>query len=307
MIKPLKKIWMNGKFVNWKSATVHVMTHALHYGTAIFEGMRCYDTKYGPAVFRMTDHYRRLLEGTKVYQFDVKYSLAQLTQATKKLIKINKLKTGYLRPLCYADYGTFGLNLQHAPFGFAIVPISLGKYYGKKAEQGISCQISSWERINTLVLSPHVKASANYLNSALAKREAVNAGYDEAILLSEEGHVSEASAENIFIVKNGELITPPLSDGILAGITRDSVIAIARELGYSVKERSLLRDDLYTADEVFLCGTAAEITPVRSIDKRIIGNGKNTKQTKKASNTATSITKDIRDSFFTITSGKDDR
>jgi branched-chain amino acid aminotransferase len=294
-MKPLKKIWMNGRFVNWKDAKIHVLTHALHYGTAIFEGMRCYDTPYGPAVFRMKDHYKRFLDGEKAYQFDMKYPVDELCRATKELIRRNKVRECYLRPICYAGYGTIGLSISGVQFDIAIIPVDLGKYFGKKADYGIKCEVSSWKRISATILSPHVKASANYMNSVLAKREAMNAGYDEAIMLSEEGHVSEGTGENIFIVESGELVTPPLYDGVLAGITRNSIMEIARDMGMKVSERSLLRDELYTAEEVFLCGTAAEITPVVSIDRRKISHGPGP------------ITKQIRETFFNIVNGKDER
>lgn len=295
MEKTPSKIWMNGKIVSWKNAKVHVLTHALHYGTAIFEGMRCYDTVNGPAVFRMDEHYRRMINGAKAYRFSIKYSIAELKEATKKLIKQNKIRECYLRPICYAGYKGIGIDISNAPFEFAIIPAFMGKYFGNKVKSGVSCEISSWKRMNTSILSPHVKASANYLNSALAKLEAKNAGYDEAIMLSEDGKASEASSENIFVIKNGKIYTPPLSDGVLAGVTRDSIMEITKELGYEVREESLLRDDLYTADEVFLCGTAAEITPVRSIDKREISRG------------AGKITKEIMETFDNIVKGKDGR
>lgn len=295
MSKTPSKIWMNGKLVNWKSAKVHVLTHALHYGTAIFEGMRCYNTKNGPAVFRMDDHYRRMISGAKAYRFEIDYSVEELKKATVQVVRKNKIRECYLRPICYAGYKGIGLDISDAPFEFAIVPFFMGKFFGKKAQTGLSCEISSWKRINTSILSPHVKASANYLNSALAKLEAKNAGYDEAIMLSEESRVSEASSENIFVVKKGKLYTPPLADGVLAGVTRDSIMEMATEAGYQVREESLLRDDLYTADEIFLCGTAAEITAVKSIDKRQITNG------------AGPITKELKEMFENITSGKDKR
>jgi branched-chain amino acid aminotransferase len=294
-MKALRKIWINGRYVDWKDAKVHILTHALHYGTAIFEGMRCYDTDKGSAVFRMKDHYRRLLEGAKSYQFEIKYSLEQLCGITKELIRRNRVKECYVRPICYAGYGTIGISPVGVPYGLAIIPLNMGKYYGPKAEHGISCEVSSWQRINSNVLSPHVKASANYLNSVLAKREAVNGGYDEAIMLSEEGHVSEATGENLFIVKKGELITPPLYDEILAGVTRQSLLELAKEMDIPVAERSILRDELYTAQEVFLCGTAAELTPVTAIDRRKISNGPGP------------VTKELREAFFDVVRGRDER
>ncbi|MFH0884200.1 MAG: branched-chain amino acid transaminase [Candidatus Micrarchaeota archaeon] len=294
-MKPLKKIWMNGRFVNWKDAKIHILTHGLQYATVIFEGMRCYDTPHGPAIFRMKDHYKRFYQGAKSYQFEINYSMDQLMKTTRELIRINGVKSCYIRPLCYVGYSEIGISTQGKPFELSIVPIDFTKYFGKKAEKGIKCMVSSWRRISTNVLSPHVKASANYLNSALAKHEAVNAGYDEAILLSHDGHVSEGTGENIFVVRDGELVTPPLHDGVLAGVTRQTVMELARELDISVSERSILRDEMYTAEEMFLCGTAAEITPVLSVDQRQIGTEPGP------------ITKCVRDTYFNVVQGKDER
>jgi branched-chain amino acid aminotransferase len=294
-MKALKKIWMDGKFIRWNDAKVHVLTHALHYGIGIFEGMRCYNTSKGPAVFRMRDHYKRLESGCKSYQFELDYSVDQMCGITRKLIKLNKVKECYVRPLVFTGYKSIGLDIRGAPFHFSISAISFGKYFGEKADKGITCGISSWRRMRGSVLSPHVKASANYLNSVLAKKEAVDEGYDEAIMLIDNGHVSEGTGENLFIVKDGVLVTPPLHDGILAGIPRDSLMKIAKEFEISVVERSLLRDELYTADEVFLCGTAAEVTPVTQVDHRVITKGPGP------------ITKKMKDAFFNVVRGKDER
>jgi branched-chain amino acid aminotransferase len=290
-----KKVFMNGKFVDWEKANVHILTHALHYGTAIFEGMRCYETKQGPAVFRMGDHLQRLQNGTKSYQFKLNYSIKQMSDTIKKLIKLNKLKSCYVRPICYVGYKSIGIDTSNAPYEFSIAAIPFGKYFGEKAEKGISCSISSWRRIKSTILSPHVKASANYLNSVLAKKEALSEGYDEAIMLSEPGHVSEGTGENIFVVKDGNLLTPPLHDAVLEGITRDSIMKIAKDLGISVKEKTMLRDELYTADEVFLCGTAAEVTPVNQVDHRKITKGPGP------------ITKKLKNAYFNIVNGRDER
>jgi branched-chain amino acid aminotransferase len=296
-MKPLSKIWMDGKFVNWNDAKIHILTHGLHYGTAIFEGMRCYETKNGPAVFRMVDHYKRFFQGAESYQFKINYTLGQLMSATKELVRRNNVKSCYLRPICYAGYSSIGLNILDKKFNLAIIPIDFSKYFGKKAEVGISCTISSWRRVSANILSPHVKASANYLNSALAKADALNAGYDEAIMLSQDGHVSEATGENVFVYRNGELVTPPLHDGVLAGITRETIFHLANEMGIPVRERSILRDELYTAEEIFLCGTAVEIAPVIDIDRRKIGNGKGPGE----------ITKRIRETYFDVVTGRDER
>jgi branched-chain amino acid aminotransferase len=292
---PAKKIWMNGKFVNWKDANVHVLTHALNYGTAIFEGIRCYDTPEGPAVFRLKDHLHRLHDGIKSYEFEFDLSIDRMSANVKRLIRINKLRSAYIRPICYVATVGIGLDTTGAQYGFAVAAVPFGKYYGSKSDNGITAMVSSWRRIKATILSPHVKASANYMNSVLAKKEAMEEGFDEAVMLSDEGHVSEGTGENIFVVKDGALYTPPLYDAVLAGITRDSLIKVARDLGISVFEQSLLRDDLYTADEVFLSGTAAEITPVNQVDHRKITKG------------AGPVTRKLKDAFFSIVNGKDDR
>ena len=294
-MKPLRKVWMNGKFVNWKDAKIHVLTHGLHYATAIFEGMRCYDTKHGPAIFRMKDHYRRFHQGAKSYQFDMNYTVDELMRTTCELVKRNRVKSCYIRPILYVGYSEIGISTQGKPFEVAIIPVDFPKYFGKKADKGIHCMISSWRRISANILSPHVKATANYLNSALAKREATNAGYDEAVMLSHDGLVSEGTGENLFLVRDGELVTPPLHDGVLAGITRQSVMELAKELDITVRERSILRDEVYTADEMFLCGTAAEITPVLSVDKRVIGKEPGP------------VTRAVKEAFFDVVQGRDER
>jgi branched-chain amino acid aminotransferase len=295
LMKTLKKIWMDGKFIAWKNAKIHVLTHALHYGTAVFEGMRCYKTPTGPAVFRMQDHYQRLVNGCKSYQLQLDYSVDEMCRITEKLIRINKAKECYIRPIVFTGYKTIGLDMRGCPFNFVIAAIPFGKYFGDKAETGITCGISSWRRMKGSILSPHVKASANYLNSVIAHKEAVDEGYDEAIMLIDGGHVAEGTGENLFIVKDGKLVTPPAHDGILAGITRDSLIKIAQEMDIPVEERSLLRDELYTADEVFLCGTAAEVTPVTQIDHRNLTKGPG------------KITKMLKEAFFNVVRGKDER
>jgi branched-chain amino acid aminotransferase len=294
-MKELSKIWMDGRFVDWKDAKVHILTHALHYGTAIFEGMRCYDTSLGPAIFRMDDHYRRLFQGAKSYEFEMKYSLGHLKAVTRELVRKNHVRSCYIRPICYVGYASVGLSSIGKPYEFSIIPVDLPKYYGPKSEHGITCMVSSWRRISATVLSPHVKASANYLNSVLAKREAIEAGYDEAVMLSHDGLVSEATGENIFIVQNGELVTPPLYDGVLAGITRQTIMELANDMGIAVHERSMLRDELYSCDEMFLCGTAAEITPVLSVDRRQIRKDTGP------------VTKAMKETFFNVVKGKDER
>ncbi len=294
-MKELSKIWMHGKFVDWKDAKIHVLTHGLHYGTAIFEGMRCYDTPNGPAIFRMDDHFSRFFQGVKSYQFEVKYTKEQLKGVTRELIRKNKVRSCYIRPIGYVGYSSIGITTVDKPFDVSIIPVDMGKYFGPKAERGISCCVSSWRRISANILSPHVKASANYMNSVLAKHEATNSGYDEAVMLTQEGHVSEGTGENVFIVQNGVLVTPPLYDGVLAGITRQTIMELAYEMGIPVRERPILRDELYSADEMFLCGTAAEITPVLDVDRR------------KISEDPGPITKMMRETFFDVARGKDER
>ncbi len=293
-LEPVKYIWMNGRYVSWKDAKIHILTHALHYGTGIFEGIRCYETQNGPAVFRMKDHFDRLFHGIKSYQFRIDYTNRQLCDITKELIRKNKLKSGYIRPLCYVGYKTIGIDIRGAPFDLAIIALPFGKYF-ENFDKGITCKISSWKRIDTEILSPHVKATANYMNSVLAKKEATNSGFDEAIMLNEQGRVSEGSGENLFIVEEGKLVTPPLYEQVLKGITRESIMTIATDLGIPVIERPLLRDELYTADEVFLTGTAAEVTPVSEIDKRKISKG------------AGPITKKLQKEFFSIVEGKNEK
>lgn len=266
---------MNGKFVPFKQAKVHILTHALHYGTAIFEGIRCYPTIRGPVIFRLRDHLARLYRGMKIYDIHIPYTMEQLERATIQLIKMDKVDRAYIRPIVYLGYKLIGLTTRGAPVEVAIIAVHFDHYFSEEVrKKGLRCKISTWTRQFQQALSPHVKASANYLNSILAKVEAEREGYDEAIMLTHEGHVSEGSGENIFIVRKGKLITPPFSDDILGGITRESVIQMAREMGIEAEEKIILRDELYTADEVFLTGTAAEILHVREIDGIRIADGK---------------------------------
>lgn len=291
----LKKIWMDGKLIPWAKAQVHILTHALHYGTAIFEGIRCYSTSNGPAVFRLTDHLARLYRGAKSYHFNIPHSPEQLKKAVFQTIKANKIDHCYIRPIIYLGYKKIGLSMKDVPVKTAIIPINFDYYFNpKKASRGLHCHISSWHRISVNQLSPHVKASANYMNSVLAKAEAEREGFDEAIMLTDEGHVSEGTGENIFIARKGKLITPPFYDSVLGGVTRECMIEIARDLGYTVEEKSILRDELYTADEVFLTGTASEINFVSKIDGVVIGNGKKGK-----------ITAVLQEKFHEIVAGKD--
>ena len=265
-------IWLNGEFVAWEDAKVHVLTHALHYGTSVFEGERAYDTDRGPAIFRHEDHLKRLEASSKLYYMDLGYSKEQLREATHELIRRNGLSSCYIRPLAFRGYGEMGLYAQTAPVEVMIAVWPWGSYLGDEGKRnGIRAKVSSWRRLSPAGLIPHAKASGQYLNSILAKNEAAQSGFDEAILLDERGLVCEGSGENIFIVRDGQLLTPGQTSSILDGISRKSVIQIAKDLGYPVVEREIARAELYIADEVFLCGTAAELVPVREIDGHDLG------------------------------------
>jgi branched-chain amino acid aminotransferase len=291
-----KYIWRNGEQIAWADATVHMLSHALHYGTAVFEGMRCYKTKNGSAVFRLNEHMTRLCRSASMIGMDLPYTAEQLTTAALELIRANELESCYVRPIAFRGYGAVGVNPRPAVIEVAIAVWPWGDYLGEEAlENGISAGISSWRQRGVNATPGAVKSSAGYLNSGLAHMEALDHGYGEAILLNEAGMVAEGSGENIFAVRNGELFTPPLSDGILEGLTRNSVIQIARDLGYTVTERSLVRTDLYAADEVFFTGSAAEVTPIAAIDNRTIGSGKRGP-----------ITKVLQERFFEVVAGKVD-
>src|ERR1700723_3099821 len=273
-VEPSDLIWMNGEFVAWEDAKVHVLTHGLHYGTGVFEGVRCYDTELGPAVFRNAEHVDRLLRSAELYYMPVPYSAETLRAATLELVARNGLRSCYIRPLVYRGYGSMGLNPLDSPVDVTIACWEWGTYLGEEGmRNGVRAKVSSWERIGPRSLIPHAKASGHYLNSVLAKIESVKAGYEEAILLDEAGHVAECSGENIFVVRDGVVATPALSAPVLDGINRRSVIQIARDLGYTVIERDIARTELYLADEVFLTGTAAELVPVREIDDHAVGTG----------------------------------
>ena len=265
-------IWMNGEFVAWEDAQVHVLSHGLHYGTGVFEGIRCYDTDAGPAVFRHQEHLTRLANSAELYYLPLGYSTEELRTATHELIRRNGLDSCYIRPLAFRGYGEMGLYAQSAPVDVTIAVWPWGAYLGDEGKRnGIRAKVSSWRRISPAGLIPHAKASGQYLNSILAKTDAAQSGFDEAILLDESGVVCEGSGENIFVVSDGELATPGHTASILDGISRNSVIQIAGDLGYSVVERDIARSELYLADEVFLCGTAAELVPVREIDGHELG------------------------------------
>jgi branched-chain amino acid aminotransferase len=282
-VQETEKIWMNGELVDWPDAKVHVGVHGLHYGTGVFEGIRCYDTSKGPAVFRLGDHLQRLHNSARLLYMELPYSLDELKAACNELIGANGLPECYLRPIAFYGYGELGVAARGNPVDVVIMSWPWATYLGEQAlETGIRAKISSWQRVSPNIV-PHVsKATGVYLNSMLAVTEANNAGYDEAILLTPEGTVADGSGENIFVVRDGVLYTPDLATGILPGITRDTIKQIAQDLGYTVVEKAVIRSDLYLADEVFMCGTAAEVTPLRSIDDYEIGVGDVTREIQRA-------------------------
>lgn len=294
MIKPTKFIWFNGKFVKWKDARVHVLSHSLHYGTAVFEGIRANKTQDGPAIFRLDAHIKRFVNSAKIMQMNTKFSYKDFFNACIQTVKKNNLESCYIRPLIFFGYGKMGLDTVGAPVEAVVAAWHWDSYLGKKAiERGASVKISSFTRHHPDVMMTKAKTSGNYANSTLAKMEAVNAGYDEAVMLDPQGYVCECSAENIFMVKNGELLTPAASN-VLEGITRDSLLKIAFRMNIPVREEKFTRDQLYTADEAFLSGTAAEVTPIAEVDHRKIGDNK-----------PGPITKLLQKKFFEITRGKD--
>jgi branched-chain amino acid aminotransferase len=296
-IEPVAKIWMDGKLVEWEHATVHVLTHGLHYGSGVFEGIRTYDTKKGPAVFRLTDHIRRLFRSAHVYHMDIPFSPDELVEAAKETVRVNGLRECYVRPMAYRGYAEMGLNPLPAPVNVSIAVWKWGLYLGEESrETGVRAKISSWKRLDHNILPPGVKATGQYINSSLAKIEALKGGYDEAIMLNMAGFVTDGSGENVFVIKDGVFLTPPFQAGCLDGITRDSVMTIARDLGYEVVERNLSRLDLYTADEAFFTGTAAEVAPIREVDDRSVG-----------SNGRGPVTKEIQETFLAAVHGEIDK
>ncbi|CAB5059304.1 MAG: branched-chain amino acid transaminase [Actinobacteria bacterium] len=263
------KIWMNGELVDWDKAQVHVLTHTLHYGTGVFEGIRAYETPNGTAIFRLTDHMKRLVNSAKILGMEIPYSVAELVQAAKDTVRSTGLPACYVRPIAYYGYGEMGLNTIPCKTEVAIACWPWGAYLGEDAlEKGVRLKTSSWVRHDHNIMPPAAKATGGYINSSLAKVEALKAGYDEAVMLSPNGLIAECSGENLFAVRNDVIITPPLSAGALEGITQNSVMTIARDLGYDVRVDNLARSDLYIAEEIFVCGTAAEIGSVSSVDDR---------------------------------------
>ena len=294
-IPEVEKIWMNGELVPWAEAKVHVLTHALHYGSGVFEGIRCYKTPTGPAVFRLDEHLKRLVRSAKLYYMPVPYSLEELYDATFAVIESNGLEACYIRPLVYRGYGEMGLFPLNAPIDVAIAAWPWGTYLGEEGIlHGVRAKTSSIQSLDHTALARAAKASGQYLNSILAKIEVLNAGYDEAIMLTEHGHVAEGSGENIFVVRNGVLMTPPPSDGVLEGITRDIIMQIARAEGIEMREQTVTRSDLVIADELFYTGTAAEVVPIREVDDHPIGE-------------PGPITRHMQERFRAIVEGRDEQ
>lgn len=293
-MRATEKIWMNGELVPWDEARIHVGAHGLHYGSGVFEGIRAYETPAGTAVFRLTDHLKRLENSAKLLGMELGYTVSQLRTVCHELIAVNGLPECYLRPIAFYGYGELGVSAVGNPVDVVIMSWPWGAYLGEEGlKKGIRVKISSWQRIGPNVI-PHVaKATGIYLNSMLAVSEANRAGYDEAILLTAEGHVADGSGENVFVVKDGVIYTPDLSTSILPGITRDTVIQIAQDLGHRVVEKNLIRSDLYLADEAFMCGTAAEVTPLRAIDDVEMGVG--------------SVTLELQEAYLDTVRGRSER
>jgi len=294
-IDTVDKIWMDGELVAWDDAKIHVLTHTLHYGCGVFEGIRAYETSRGPAVFRLEEHIDRLFNSAAIYLLDIPYTREQLIAATVETVRVNEVPSCYIRPLVYLGYGEMGLNPLPCPVNVSIAVWPWGTYLGDEGiRNGIRLKISSWRRHDPNTMPPAAKGTGMYINSSMAKVEALKAGYDEAVMLSPQGNVSECTGENIFLVKGGVIVTPPTSAGALEGITQDSVRRIAEDLGVDYRVENLLRSDLYTADEAFLSGTAAEVVPIRSVDDRELGD-------------PGPITRQIQETYFAAVRGEDDR
>ncbi|MGI0091680.1 MAG: branched-chain amino acid transaminase [Nitrososphaerales archaeon] len=290
-----EKIWMDGELVPWDKATVHVMSHSLHYGSAVFEGLRCYNTENGSRIFRMAGHVKRFFNSARIYGMPIPFAPDEIEEAIKSTVKQNSVKECYIRPIAYYGWDEVGVNPTGNKVHVAVAVWPWSTYMGEEGlKRGVACQVSTWTRIDTRSLPTRAKIAANYANSVLARMEAQRLGFNEAILLNVEGMVAEGSGENIFMVNNEEIFTPPLSAGVLPGITRDSVIEIGRQMGYQVKEENFSRSDLLLAEEVFFSGTAAEITPIREIDGRKIGNG-----------VRGPVTEKIQTKFFDVVKGKE--
>jgi branched-chain amino acid aminotransferase len=293
-IKKADKIWANGKFVNWDDAKIHVLSHVVHYGTCIFEGERCYKTKGGPAIFRLQDHTKRFFNSAKIYRMEIPFRPEEINQAIVDTIQANKLQEAYIRPIVFRGYDSLGVNPFNCPIEVYIAVWEWGAYLGEEAlSQGVDVKVSSWNRIAPNTLPALSKAGANYMNSQLIKMEAMLDGYVEGIALDSSGFVSEGSGENLFLIRNQKIYTPPLSASVLEGITRDTIITLGKDMGYSVIEDNIPREMLYLADELFFSGSAAEITPIRSVDKIKIGAGKRGP-----------VTEELQKEFFGIVRGE---
>ncbi|EFO79405.1 branched-chain amino acid aminotransferase [Oscillochloris trichoides DG-6] len=293
-IAKMDYIWFNGELVEWDKATIHVMSHVVHYGSSFFEGLRCYETPQGPAIFRLTPHMRRLIDSAHIYRTKLPYTLEELVAAVKATVKANRLRAGYIRPVVYRGYSEIGVNPLGNPVEVAIATIEWGKYLGAEAmEQGVDVCVSSWNRFAPNTMPAMSKAGGNYMNSQLIKMEALANGYSEGIALDTNGQVSEGSGENLFVVRDGVVYTPPAGSSILTGITRDSVITLLGDLGIEVREQVIPREMLYIADELFFTGTAAEITPIRSVDRITVGAGRRGP-----------ITEQVQSTFFRIVHGE---
>jgi branched-chain amino acid aminotransferase len=287
-------IWFNGDLVPWDKATIHVLSHVVHYGSSVFEGVRCYATPNGPAIFRLREHTRRLFDSAKVYRMTLPYNHDQINAACKQVVSANKLDSAYLRPVAFRGYGELGVDPRPSPVDVVVAALNWGRYLGDEAlEQGIDVGVSSWTRMAPNTLPSMAKAGGNYLNSQLVRLEAAQHGYSEGIVLDVDGFVSEGSGENIFVIRDGKIITPPTSASILNGITRDTAITLARELNIPIVEARVPREALYLADELFFTGTAAEVTPIRSVDGIQIGTGKRGP-----------ITEQVQSAFFNVISGE---
>jgi branched-chain amino acid aminotransferase len=293
-ITKMDYIWFNGELVEWDKATIHVLSHVVHYGTSFFEGVRCYETPKGTAIFRLTPHMRRLVDSARIYRTEIPYSLEQLVAAVKETVRANKLRAGYIRPVVYRGYGEIGVNPLGNPVEVAIATIEWGKYLGADAmENGVDVCVSSWNRFAPNTLPAMSKAGGNYMNSQLIKMEALANGYTEGIALDHNGQVSEGSGENLFLIRDGVVYTPPASSSILSGITRDTVITLLGEMGVEVRQQVIPREMLYVADELFFTGTAAEVSPIRSVDRITVGKGRRGP-----------VTGEVQAAFFAIVQGE---
>jgi branched-chain amino acid aminotransferase len=297
-ITETKYIWMDGELVPWDEAKIHVLTHSLHYGCGVFEGVRAYATADGPGIFRLTDHINRLFDSAKIFMMEVPFTRAELVEAVKQTVAQNAVEECYIRPLVYLGYGEMGLLTLNCEVKVSIAVWPWGAYLGEEGlRNGVRVKVSSWQRHDPNAMPPAAKGTGMYINSSMAKAEALKSGYDEAVLLSPQGYVSECTGENIFVLRNDRLITPPVSAGALQGITQDSVTTIARDLGVEVEFGNILRSDLYVADEAFMTGTAAEVVPIRSVDDRLVGEGTPGQLTRKIQETYTAAVRGQMDKY----------